>query len=289
MKDKNQLIEEKIQCLRKRYPGSSDPWGLDLNAVHRDLKLLYPIYKKYFKVRLIGAEKIQDQPYIVVANHGGQLPIDAMMLAASFVLELERPRILRGMVERFLAGFPFLGAISAKSGSVLGDRINARYLLEKGESLMVFPEGVKGISKNTKDFYQLQHFTRGFYRIAADTKTPILPIAIVGAEEFYPQVYQAKKIAKALKLPAFPITPSFPFFGALGVIPRPSPIDIYIGDPIEVPKNLDPESPDHVIDCHVNEVKKSIQKMIHLGLKKRRAFDPRWSTQIKKLIKGLKG
>ncbi len=105
-----------------------------------------------------------------------------------------------------MAKFPFLGDVSAQTGSILGDRENCKWLLNKKESILVFPEGVRGVSKNTNHFYELQKFTNGFYRIALDSKTKILPVTVVGAEEMFPFVYHAKKLGSALGLPTLPLS-----------------------------------------------------------------------------------
>lgn len=259
-------VEEKYRLLYERYAGKKDPWGLDILACQKALKALWPVYDKYFKVDFYNQERIEDKPYIVTSNHSGQIPIDAMLVGIAFAMQSDNPRILRAMVERFLAKLPFLGEMSAKLGAILGDRKNASYLLEHGESLLVFPEGVRGISKGTKDFYKLQSFPSGFVKIAAESQTPILPIAVVGAEEFYPYVYNAKTLAKFFNLPALPLTPFMPFLGPLSAIPFPSPVDIYVGEEIAPPKSLEFDEIQRV----KNQVETKIQSMINIGLEKRR-------------------
>ena len=187
-----------------------------------------------------------------------------------FFAEIDPPRILRPMVERFLNGFPFFGSWSASVGGVLGDRQNCVNLLNAGESVLVFPEGARGVAKNTSEFYQLKSFSKGFYRVAlACEDIEILPIAVVGCEEFYPLTYQFKWLARRLKMPAFPITAN--------LLPLPSPVDIYIGKPITLPKTLFPDSPDSVIDQHVTHIEDTIQAMIDNGLENRRPF---WGHQL---------
>lgn len=265
-------VEDIYRQLRAHYEGKKDPWGLDLSIHKLYAQLLYPFYKNYFRVRIHGHEKIQNQPYMMVSNHSGQIAIDGALIMCAMIYEVSPPRVVRGMVERFLPAMPFLGEMIAHGGSILGDRKNCLYLLEQGETLLVFPEGVKGISKNTSQFYKLQHFTTGFFRMALQSKTDILPIAVVGAEEFYPFVYHFQKLAKWLSIPALPITPTFPWLGPLGLIPLPSPVDIYIGDPYPIPKDLSPEAPDKEINEHVYRIEQNIQDMINEGLKKKRNF-----------------
>ena len=268
-KEKFEQIEN---LLKDHYHHKPDPWGLDIHKALYYLKLIYPAYKYYFKVRVFGAENVIDKPYVVVANHTGQLPIDGMLLLAAFAVDVPCPRILRGMVERFLASFPFLGKLASECGSVLGDRENGKYLLKRGESLLVFPEGVRGIAKNSPEFYQQKEFTKGFFRLALNSKTDILPVSIIGAEEFYPYVVHLKKLANFLKLPALPVTPLFPLFGLLGAMPLPSPVDIYIGEPYSIPAELTSDSPDKYVDEHIYNIEEKIKQMTKVGLENRRSF-----------------
>ena len=260
--------------LEKRYGNKEDPWGLDLRKSKKSVKLAALLYKKYFNVRVFGQENIiDDRPLLVVANHSGQLPYDAMLTSLAFMLEIKPPRILRAMIERFVTSLPFCNTFFAENGAVLGDRNNALHLLKRGESLLVFPEGVRGVSKSRSEYYELQSFTRGFFRLALQTGVDILPVSIVGAEEFFPFVYHPKKLAKSLGLPAIPFTPMFPgIFGPLGPIPLPSPIDIYIDKIYSLPANLEPQSPDKYIDEHVYEIENIIRDRIKFGVENRRTY-----------------
>lgn len=257
-------FNEIYQKLDEKYPHGSDAWGLNVKKAKRTLEVIYPLYKHYFKVRTFGTENIKDQNYMAISNHSGQIAIDAMLICTSFATEVDPPRILRSMVERFVTSLPFFGPWSAEGGSVLGDRQNCMNLLNRNQSVLVFPEGVRGIAKNPKDYYKIQSFTHGFYRLALAAKVPILPMAVIGAEEFFPFVYHAKPIAKALGLPALPLSAN--------LIPLPSPVDIYIGEPIHPNQNLDANSPDKEIAEEVFKIEKIIQEMIRQGLKKRRPF-----------------
>jgi len=275
----NQAILDQIfATLEKRYPNREDPWGLNLKRARKSLERVWPLYKHYFKVRTFGLENIEDRPYIVVANHSGQIAIDGMLICTTFAAEAKPARILRPMVERFFTGIPFIGSWAAEGGAVLGDRQNCINLLERGESVLVFPEGVRGIAKDTSDFYQMKKFGQGFFRIALATGTPILPVAVIGAEEFYPLVWHPMKLAKAIGLPALPLTPN--------LIPLPSPVDIYIGKAYVVPKDLSPDAPDSELEEHIKAIQNQIQSMIDEGLKNRREFisDP----IVKKMTRKLK-
>lgn len=262
--------------LKQLYPRGEDPWGLDIEKASKNMELIYPFYKYYFDVKVHGKEHVQDRPYIVVSNHTGQIAIDGMLIATAFALEIEPPRILRAMVERFFTSIPVVCKFAQEGGAVLGDRQNCINLLNRHQSVLVFPEGVTGIAKSTKDFYKLQKFTRGFYRLALSTGVEILPVSVVGAEEFFPFVFQAKAIAKMMGLPALPISANY--------FPMPSPVDIYIGEPIQIANHLNADSHDKEIDEEVLKIEMKIKEMISHGLEHKRTYKDR-VNQCLNLIK----
>lgn len=269
-------INQVFYALRERYKDYKDPWGFNLELCEKTLRKLMPVYRSYFKVRVFGAENVQDKPYIVTSNHTGQLPIDGALITIAFAMDIAPPRVLRAMVERFMAQLPFIGDFTAQTGSILGDRANCAYLIDHGESILVFPEGVRGISKNTPDFYKLRHFSEGFYRIALQKKTPILPVCVIGAEEMFPFVLHSKKIAKLLRVPALPLTANF--------VPLPSPIDIYIGKEIPIPEHLEEEATEKEIKENVFHIENTIKRMIITGLKNRRPFFDHIRKPISKYV-----
>lgn len=265
------IFKQKFATLEKvlhdRYSQVRDPWGLEPKRAIKDLKAIWPLYKYYFDVKLHGREYVQDKPYMVVSNHTGQIPIDGMMICTAFATDMAHPRVLRPLVERYMTSLPFIGRWSSESGAVLGDRVNCLNLLKRGESILVFPEGVRGIAKETKDHYKLQRFTKGFIRMALSSKVEILPIAVVGAEEFFPYVFHLKKMAKMLSLPALPLS--------LNLFPLPSPVDIYIGEPYILPAELSAEALDEELEPHIIALEKRIDTMVKEGLEKRRTMAQR--------------
>jgi 1-acyl-sn-glycerol-3-phosphate acyltransferase len=192
------------------------------------------LYRGWFRVKMRGLEHVPDSgPALVVANHSGVLPLDAVMLQVGILDEHPAARNLRLLGADLVYSVPGLAKLARVSGHVPARPEEAERLLNDGELVGVFPEGFKGTGKPFSDRYQLRRFGRGgFVRTAMRTGAPLIPCAIVGAEEIYPMVADWEELAARLKLPYFPITPLFPWFGPLGAIPLPSKWIIEFCDPV---------------------------------------------------------
>ncbi|MGZ4550599.1 MAG: lysophospholipid acyltransferase family protein [Blastococcus sp.] len=227
-----------LEFLRRRLTGEyeTDEFGFDADlADHVLLPILRPLFNSWFRVETHGLENVPDTGgALVVANHSGALPIDAMMTTVALHDDHPAQRRLRLLGADLVFEMPFIGSMSRKMGSTLACNEDAERLLTGGELVGVFPEGFKGIGKPFRERYTLQRFGRGgFVTAALRTGVPIIPCAIVGAEELYPMIGNAKTAARLLGLPYFPITPTFPLLGPLGLVPLPSKWLIAFGEPIE--------------------------------------------------------
>jgi 1-acyl-sn-glycerol-3-phosphate acyltransferase len=182
------------------------------------------VYRDWFRVRMRGLEHVPAEgPALVVANHSGVLPLDAIMLQSGLYDEHPAHRNLRLLGADLVYAIPGLAGLARKSGHTRACPAEAARLLAAGELVGVFPEGFKGIGKPFSERYQLQRFGRnGFAATAIRAGVPIIPCAIVGAEEIYPMIGNAGSLARILGLPYFPVTPLFPWLGPLGAIPLPS-------------------------------------------------------------------
>jgi 1-acyl-sn-glycerol-3-phosphate acyltransferase len=207
------------------------------------------LYRGWFKVQMRGLQHVPSTgAALVVANHSGVLPLDAVMLQVGLLDEHPAGRNLRMLGADLVYSMPLLGRVARASGHVAAHPAEAERLLAAGELVGVFPEGFKGIGKPFSERYQLQRFGRGgFARTALRTGVPMVPVAIVGAEEIYPMVADWSELAATLKLPYFPITPLFPWFGPLGVVPLPSKWMIEFCDPVPT----DAFAPDQCDDAEV--------------------------------------
>ncbi len=181
-------------------------------------------------------------------------------------LDGEPPRMIRAMVEKWAHSLPFVSTFFSRVGQVVGVPENARRLLEMGEVLLVFPEGTRGISKPFARRYQLEEFGLGFMRLAIETDTPIVPVAVIGAEEQYINVGNLRWAARALGMPVFPVMPQL--FVPGGQMPLPTKYRLYFGEPMRF--SGDPDDDDVVIEEKVWVVKQTIQSMLNRGLKERK-------------------
>jgi 1-acyl-sn-glycerol-3-phosphate acyltransferase len=207
---------------------------------------------------------------LLISNHAGQVALDAAMIGCATFFEAEPPRIVRGMGEYWLPTVPWVNEIMVRTGSVVGTRKNAVELLRNDEAVIAFPEGVRGMNKLIWERYQLQDFGHGFMRLALETDTPIVPIAVVGSEEQAIAVANVLPIARLLRMPAFPVTLTWPWCGLLGLLPLPVKYRIYFGEPMRFTGN--PSDEDEVIGELVEQVKARIATMLAHGLSARRSI-----------------
>lgn len=207
------------------------------------LELARPLYRKWFRVETSGLENIPaDGAALLVANHSGTIAMDAAMTQVA--VHDEAGRNLRMLGANLVFATPFIGDIARKAGHTLACQPDAERLLNSGEIVGVWPEGFKGVGKLFSERYKLQRFGRGgFVSAAVRTGAPIIPTAIIGAEETYPMLANVAPLARLLGLPYFPITPTFPALGPLGLIPLPSKWHIHFGEPIPT-DHLEPAAAD---------------------------------------------
>jgi 1-acyl-sn-glycerol-3-phosphate acyltransferase len=241
-----------------------DEFGMSRDSVHGVMRVARWIYRHYFRATAFGVEHLPASGRaILVANHSGQLPWDGLAIAAACFLEPAQPRVVRSMVEYFVPTVPFASYLLARWGQIIGTPENCRRLLAAEEVVLVFPEGARGISKNFSRRYQLAEFGTGFMRLALEMRSPIVPIAVIGAEEQAPAI-NVKTIARLLGAPSFPVVPYPPF---VPILPLPVKYRIYFGEPIHV--TGDPDDDDEVLEDKTRRVKNQIQSMIQQGLRER--------------------
>ena len=264
------LTREERERLRA-IPTRQNEYGFDPFGFHReDFKLCLSVgkllYRHYFRTSCYGIENLPAGRVLLVANHSGQLPFDALNIGAAAFFEANPPRVVRSMTDNFVPTIPYIGRLFARCGQVLGSVDNCRRLLCDEEAVLVFPEGTRGIAKSFTKRYQLQPFGLGFIRLALLTHCPIVPVAVVGAEEQAPAI-DLKPLARLLGAPAFPITPFPPF---VPILPLPVRYRLYFGEPRCF--TGDPEDDDEHIAELARQIRLSIESMVRMGLKQRRSI-----------------
>jgi 1-acyl-sn-glycerol-3-phosphate acyltransferase len=274
-------LEERLAAalafLRRRLTGDYevDEFGFDPELTDTVLlNLVRPLYQRWFRVEVRGIENVPSEGgALIVANHSGTLPLDALMTQVAVHDEHPRGRHLRMLGADLVFSTPVVGDIARKSGSTLAGNADAERLLAGGHLVGVWPEGFKGIGKPFSERYKLQRFGRGgFVSAALRTRTPIVPCAIVGAEEIYPILGSMPTLARLLGLPYVPVTPTFPLLGPLGLLPLPTKWLIEFGEPIATDGAGDgaAEDPMLVFDL-TDQVRETIQQTLYSLLVQRRS------------------
>jgi 1-acyl-sn-glycerol-3-phosphate acyltransferase len=245
-----------------------DPFGLDPEWAKYFVGIAAFFHRFYFRTEVHGIGRVPTGRVLLIANHSGQIPVDGLLIGASMFLDAEPPRITRSMVEKWSQTLPFISTLFSRVGQVVGVPENARRLLELGEAILVFPEGSRGISKSFVQRYKLTDFGLGFMRLALETETPIVPVAVIGAEEQYISMGNLDRVAKMMGMPSFPLIPQLlvPF----GQMPLPTKYRIYFGDAMSF--DGDPDDDDAIIEEKVLRVKGTIQSMLNRGLKERKSI-----------------
>ncbi len=253
-----------------------DEFGRDPNVAARIDPLLEFLYKTYFRVETRGLGHIADEGRaLIVANHSGTLPYDAAMIMHAVKQEHRARREVRPLVEDFVFHFPYLGTLMNRIGGVRACPENAERLLHQEQLVAVFPEGIKGIGKLFKERYQLQRFGRGgFVKLALKCDAPIIPTAVVGAEEIHPMVTKVTWLAKSFGIPYLPVTPTFPFLGPIGLVPLPTKWFIAFGEPLYFNAEYGAEGANDriLVNKLAEQVRVRIQEMIDGLLKTRKSI-----------------
>jgi 1-acyl-sn-glycerol-3-phosphate acyltransferase len=268
-------LRDAVDRMARRMRGDyrEDEWGFDeefAEAVYPMFELLYDVW---WRVVATGVAHVPAHGRaMLVANHSGSLfPFDASMMTAAIMKEHPLPRWPRFTVLNWAFVLPFLSAFMRRVGGVPANPDNAAALLERDQLVMVFPEGAKGTGKPFSERYRLQRFGRGgFVEVALRTRSPIVPVAVVGAEEIYPKVAESRALARLIGAPFVPITPTFPALGPLGLIPLPSRWRIEFCEAIDLSEHPAEAAGDRSLVFELSEmVRETIQEKLYENLVKR--------------------
>ncbi len=267
--DAQRQLATGVAFLRRRLTGEYDVDVFGFDAELTDeilLPLIRPLYQRWFRVDVTGVEHLPDEgAALVVANHSGTIALDSVMTQLAVHDEHPQSRHLRCLGGDIVFSMPFVGEMARKGGATLASPEDVDALLAAGELVGVWPEGYKGSGKRFSERYKLQRFGRGgFVSAAVRAQVPIVPCAIVGAEEIYPLIGDIPVLARLLRLPYFPVTPTFPWLGPLGLVPLPSKWLIEFGEPIQTDTYDPAEADDPMVVFELTDhVRDTIQRSVN--------------------------
>lgn len=270
-------MEDVLVALRMLGRGLRvDDYGYDPVVAGWMSPVLEALYRAWWRVDVVNLERVPARgPVMLVANHGGTLlPYDALMVAMALRRDHPARRRARPLVEDYLCDCPHLGTLLARIGAVRDDPRNARRLLDDDGAVIVFPEGAAGLGKPYRDRYRVGRFAGDFIDVCLATRAILVPVSIVGAEETYPLLARAERVGRLLGLPYIPVTPMFPWLGALGLIPLPTKWTIRFGEPLNPAARYEARDPADLalVGRLREEVRQRIQRMVLESLRRRRSI-----------------
>jgi 1-acyl-sn-glycerol-3-phosphate acyltransferase len=249
-----------------------DEWGFDEDFADLVEPFFGFLYDRWWRVQVEGAHRVPAHGRALLAsNHAGILPWDATMISVALLREHPLPRHPRFLVLNWAFDLPWISAFIRRVGGVVASPYNALRLLEQDQLVAVFPEGVKGTGKPFGERYRLQRFGRGgFVEIALRASAPIVPVAVVGSEEIYPKLADVPALARVIGAPFFPVTPTFPWLGPLGVVPLPSKWRIEFCDPIDTAHYGPDAANDRGLVLELtDQVRDTVQQAVYANLVRR--------------------
>jgi 1-acyl-sn-glycerol-3-phosphate acyltransferase len=272
----NYSIQSQKDLISRRVSGEyeTDEWGYDPEVVAAVLPFFQFLYRTYWRVSVTGIENIPDQGRaLLVSNHSGELPFDGSMVGLAVLNEHPEKRLVRTLYADWFPTLPVVSSLFVKMGQTFASEENGIRLLEQEELVAVYPEGYKGVGKLFKDRYHLARFGRGgFIRTAFRVGAPVIPVSVVGAEETYITLGRSDALARLLGIPYFPVSPTFPWLGLLGLIPLPTKWFIDFGEPLPM-NNYDSDAWENplLISQLTDQIRNIIQNMVYARLAERKS------------------
>ena len=245
--------------------GPYDRFGFSPDVTRATFPIAHALYRGYFRVKSDGHAHLPSAgPVVLASNHAGLLPFDAAMTIVDVALHTDPPRLPRAVVDRWAGSLPWVNIFYARLGQIIGTRENFTDLLDDGQLVLVFPEGMEGVRKTVAQRYRLQPFRVGFVEHALRARAPIVPMAVIGSDDQTPILYDLKPLARRLGLPVAPITPTFPWLGPLGLLPYPVSYRIVYGEPLDFHERFGPEGADdaRLVRYLSNQVRRAVQLLL---------------------------
>jgi len=251
---RNRLLQA---CALERLP--PERFGFSVASATRLFMITCALYRWYFRARCFGLEKLPSSPFMLVSNHGSHvLSWDGANIVTACLLDATPPRLVHAMAEHRLMELPILGRAARRIGAVDGNRPACIDLLRGGAAVLTFPEGAQALARPFRDRYRMAPFGRGFVHVALEAGVPIVPVAVIGAEEEAPLLANPAWLRRLLRMPVAPITPTL-------FVPLPVRYRIHFGTPLRI-------SGPATADCvarEVERVRRALEDLIRHGLASR--------------------
>ncbi len=267
-------VEEADDNIDPARRSDVDHWGRSEHIRALTRRLYDPIYRYWFRTEWEGLEHLPESGgALLVSNHAGAIPSDAPAIMHGIETELGRP--VYGMAEYLFRAMPVVGTLWSRGGGIPAHPDNAYRLLHDEQQLaLVFPEGSKATGKLFSERYQLRRFGRGgFVQIAMRAGVPVIPLAVVGAEESMPILFKSTRLAKMFNIPYFPITANMLMLGPAGLVGYfPAKFKIRVLPPVhfDVPPNEERYSRSRVME-ESERIRRMVQEALYDMLRKRRS------------------
>ena len=260
LRDLPRIVRERLDRARAAESPAPERFGFRAESAARLLLITSVLRERWFRVEAHGLEQLPAGPFLLVSNHGSHLLAwDGAMIVTVCLLDADPPRLVHGMADHRLMQLPILGRAARRIGAVDGTPPACRALLRAGGVVLTFPEGMHAIGKRFRDRYRLGPFGSGFARVALETLVPVVPVAVIGAEEESPIVANPSWLARRFGVAAAPISPTV-------VFPLPVKYRLHFGSPIHL---LGPATPENAAR-EALRVRSALEALLQRGLESRR-------------------
>lgn len=282
---KKLFLEDPVLALKRRnpsfyerYSADDDQFGFSLETFARWEPFFRFLFEDYFKVEVRGIENIPAEGRaILIGNHSGLLPLDGAMIAMAMASEHKAERRVRYLVTDWFFSLPGVADWVRETGQVRATMTNARKLLDEGELVGIYPEGVRGVGKPFRERYRVLDFHPGFVQLAIATQTPLIPVATVGGDEIFPEIASLHKLARFVGMPFFPVTLTFPWLTfPLPLIPLPVRWMIHVHPPIKLDYPPEKASDRKLVLKLAREIQYTIQRDLNRLIAERKTFLTGW-------------
>jgi 1-acyl-sn-glycerol-3-phosphate acyltransferase len=231
-------------------------FGFRVASATRLFVITSALYRWYFRTRCFGLENLPSSPFMLVSNHGSHvLSWDGANIVTACLLDADPPRLVHAMAEHRLMELPILGRAARRIGAVDGTRPACIDLLRGGAVVLTFPEGTRALARAFRDRSQIAPFARGFVHVALETGVPIVPVAVIGAEEEAPLLANPAWLRRLLRTPVAPITPTL-------FVPLPVRYRVHFGAPLWLHGAPTPDR----VGCETERVRRALAGLIQQGL-----------------------